>query len=255
MILTDCIIPFHEKDKDTIKYCCKSLFEILNIKRIFLIGKKDLNIKNTFYINEDSLKNIVNLKYITSLWEKKNNSFKNRSGWIYQQILKLSSNEIIQDISEDFLVCDSDIIFLKNPYKDINNFLFPYQQAYTKEYHKPYRLNYEILMKEKPESGISFINHHMVFNKKYLNNLKKFIENKNNIRWDLAILNSLDYNCFSNFSEYDLYGNWIFKYEKEKMINIKLNIKDINNIATNEQILKYKNKNYDILSAQAWRRK
>lgn len=254
MIIQDCIIPFHEKDKHTIEHCCRSLFEILNIKRIFLIGKKDLNIKNTFYIDENSLKNIVDLNFITLLWQKHNNSFKNRSGWIYQQILKLSSNQIIEDISEDFLVCDSDIIFLKNPYKNLNNLIFPYQQAYTKEYHEPYRLNYEVLMKEKPESEISFINHHMIFNKMYLNELKKFIENKNNTRWDLAILESLDYNSFSNFSEYDLYGNWMFKYKKEKMIKINFNIKDINNIPTNQEILKYKNENYDILSAQAWKR-
>jgi hypothetical protein len=254
MILTDAVIPFHPKDKETVKMCCDSLKNVLGVSNIYLISSENPNIENTFFIDEKSILNIISLDTIKTIWNATGSKFSNRAGWIYQQLLKLGANEIIPNLSEDFIVSDSDIIFLNDPYKDVENGIFPYCKAYSGEYNEPYRKNYERLMKEPTESGFSFINHNMVFNKNNIEELKYFIEQKNNKKWDIAILDALDFFSFSDFSEYDLYGNWMFKYKQNKIQKINITIKDIRVVPNNNEINIAKSQNYHILSSQAWNR-
>jgi hypothetical protein len=254
MILTDAVIPFHPKDKETVRMCCDSLKGVLNVTNIYLISTENPNIENTSFIDEKSISNIVSLETIKTKWEATGSRFSNRAGWIYQQLLKLGASEIIPNLSDDFLISDSDIVFLNNPYIQTENGIFPYAKAYTGEYNEPYRKNYERLMKEPTESGFSFINHNMVFNRNNIKELKQFIQHKNNKKWDIAIIDALDYNCFSDFSEYDLYGNWMFKYKHNKIQKVNINIKDIKVVPNINEINIAKSQNYHILSSQAWNR-
>ena len=254
MILNDAIIPFHPKDKATVDICCNSLRDIMGIKNIFLITSEDPKIANTNFINEKEITSIVSFNEIKTKWETTGSIFANRAGWIYQQLLKLGASQLLPDLSTDFLISDSDIIWLNNPYLHIENGIFPYSKAYSGEYNEPYRKNYERLLKEPTESGFSFINHNMVLNKDNIQNLKKMIEDKNNERWDHAIISSLDFHSFSDFSEYDLYGNWMFKYKKNIMQKVDIRIKDIRVVPNDTEIYLGKTSGYHILSSQAWNR-
>ena len=254
MILNDAVIPFHPKDRDTVQTCCSSLRSVMGVNRIFLITSENPNIPDTSFINEKEITNIVSLDEIRTRWETTGSRFANRAGWIYQQILKLGANQLIPDLSTDFLISDSDITFLNNPYSHVENDIFPYAKAYTGEYNEPYRKNYERLLKEPTESGFSFINHNMVFNKNYLNDLKKFIEEKNDERWDHAIISALDFHSFSDFSEYDLYGNWMFKYRKDRMQQVEIKIRDIRKVPNDADINSARSSGFHILSSQAWNR-
>ena len=254
MILKDVVIPFHPKDKATVELCCESLRNVMNVDRIFLLTSINPEIQNTTFINENEIPNLISLNEIQSRWKRTDSQFADRAGWIYQQLLKLGASQIIPDISSDFLISDSDVIFLNNPYVDVETGKFPYAEAYTGEYNESYRKNYQRLMKEPTESGFSFINHNMVFNKNNITDLKNFIEDKNNERWDLSIINALDFHSFSDFSEYDLYGNWMFKYKQNETQRINITIKDIRTIPNNNEINIAKSQNYHILSSQAYNR-
>lgn len=254
MIIKDAVIPFHPKDIHTLKMCCDSLKNILNVERIFLISSENPNIEGTIFISESSVTNLISLNEITEIWKKHNPNNSSRSGWIYQQILELGVPDIIPDISDDYIVCDSDIVFLKNPYINIPNDVFPFDRAFTGEYERPYRENYERLMKEPPSSGISFINHHMVTNKVFVSQLKKTIEQRNNKRWDRAIVENLNFNILSDFASDDLYGNWMFAYHKDKMVHAPLKILDITKVPSSNDLIYLKNCGYDIVSSQVYKR-
>jgi hypothetical protein len=254
MILHDAIVPFHPKDRPTVEMCCSYLRNNMGIRRIFLITSENPHIPDTTFINERELNDIISLDDIRRRWEATGSRFSNRSGWIYQQLLKLGADQWISDLHEDYLICDSDIMFLNNPYGAVEQGKFPYNKAYTGEYNTPYRNNYNRLMKEQTESGFSFINHNMVFNKECIRELKQFIEQKNGMRWDLAIINALDFNSFSDFSEYDLYGNWMFKYKKDKLVNVPIRIKDINKVPSGDDLNRFRNEGFHILSSQEWSR-
>jgi hypothetical protein len=254
MILSDAVIPFHPKDRETVQMCCNSLRNVMGVSRIFLITSENPNIENTVFVNEKEITSIVSLNEIRTKWETTGSRFANRAGWIYQQLLKLGASQLIPDLSTDFLISDSDIIFLNNPYSHVENGIFPYSKAYSGEYNEPYRKNYERLLKEPTESGFSFINHNMVFNKNNIQDLKKFIEDKNDERWDHAIISALDFHSFSDFSEYDLYGNWMFKYRKDRMQKVDIRIRDIKVVPNDREIQSAKSSGYHILSSQAWNR-
>lgn len=155
MILKDAVITFHPKDKATVEWCCESLRNVMNVDRIFLLTSINPEIQNTTFINENEIPNLVSLKEIQSRWEKTGSRITGRAGWIYQQSLKLAASQIIPDISSDFLISDSDVIFLKNPYVDVETGKFPYAKSMY-GVHASYVENYQRLMKETVESG--FIN-------------------------------------------------------------------------------------------------
>lgn len=254
MILNDAILPYHEKDRLTIENCCKSLKNIMGIKRLFLISKENPNIPDTHFISEDEFVDIIPLAYIQDIWNRSGSKYAYRASWIYQQIIKLAACDLIKDLSEDYIISDTDIVYLNNPYIGIQSGIFPYDVAYKGEYHEPYRLNYHRLMKEPTTAGFSFINHHMVKNKKYIKEIKDHIEKINKKPWDLSIVDALDLNSFSDFASDDLYGNWMYKYHYDKIQKVDIKIYDINYVPSDRDFAHFKNIGFDILSAQAWAR-
>jgi hypothetical protein len=252
MVLHDVVIPFHAKDTSTISLCCQQLRNILDVKRIFLISWDNPNIENTEFINENDI-DLVSYQYIKNIWENPERTVWN-TGWIYQQLLKLSVSKYISDISNNFLVCDSDIFFTRNPYKNINDNVFPFCKTSINVDHKPYIYIYKDLMKENPIAGFSFINHHMIFNKFKLNELHDHIEKHNNKRWDYAIVDLLNFEhsfpATKTFSEYDLYGNWMLSHYPDISEEIKIKFQELDEIPTTLS----NSTDVDIMSCQGWRR-
>jgi hypothetical protein len=254
MNITDAVIPFHIKDAPILKYGCESLKYILNVENIYIVGSENPNIENTTFIHENDINGIIKLEDIKKQWKEKNENVSHRAGWLYQQFLKLGVDDYIPSLSETFLICDADIIFVNNPYTNIQINEFPYARAYTREYHGPYRDQYSRLMKEETNSGFSFINHHMILNKKYVKELKQYIESINSKKWDISIIDTLDWNEHSNFSEYDLYGNWMFKMHNNICCEKEIKIVDIDRVPSVDELMFLKNNQYHIVSSQAYRR-
>ena len=254
MNITDAVIPFHIKDAPILKYGCESLKYILNVENIYIVGSENPNIENTTFIHENDINGIIKLEDIKKQWKEKNENVSHRAGWLYQQFLKLNAEDYITSLNETYLICDADIIFVNNPYENTQEDKFPYAKAHTGEYYPGYREQYLRLMKEETNSGFSFINHHMVLNKKYLKELKQHIESMHSKKWDLSIIDTLDWNEPSNFSEYDLYGNWMFKMYNNICCEKNIKVIDINKIPSIDDLLFFKNNQYHIVSSQAYRR-
>lgn len=254
MIIKDVVIPFHVKDAPILKYGCDSLKYIMNVENVYIIGNQNPNIEGTVFIHENDIPNLITLEQIKSIWNLKNEKVAHRAGWLYQQFLKLAAPEYISNLHDNFLISDSDIIFVNNPYQNCEENVFPYAKAYTNEYHPPYREQYFRLLKEESTAGFSFINHQMVCNVNCLKELKNQIKTLHNKVWHEAIMDTLNYDEQSNFSEYDLYGNWMIKNHNNICSNINMSIVDYYHIPTVNDLMECKEKNIHIVSAQAWRR-
>lgn len=138
-----------------------------------------------------------------------------RRGWLFQQLLKLNSNEVCDN--ENILILDSDTIFIR-PIKFIENGKFVL--SCSDEFHQPYREAFKKILGFIPKSEFSFVSHYMLFNKKKLQLLKQHIENKNNKVWFKAIIDSASTESTSGFSEYETYGNFIEEFFPEEMLKI-----------------------------------
>lgn len=225
-IAIDIIIPTIEKDLTILPLCIEGLRKNVNhpIKNIYIVGPNILSIRdfctkeNLIFVDEYSVFNFnpQDLKvHITS-----SGKIINRSGWIFQQLIKLSGKIGTED---NYLCIDSDHILLnKHTFIDKDGIPIFYMSS---ENHKPYYKNIKRLLPSMGLSQLSYVAHKMIFNKKHVNELHKEIEKYSKNDWIKTIINSLDLNETSSFSEFEIYGNFIKKKHlrpwKQKQLSYK----------------------------------
>lgn len=254
----DVVIPCHHKDFPVLTHCIESVKKFLvGHNRIFIISAIDnkdfLESLGCVFVDEASIP--LYRDSLQEMWNEANPSLAHRTNWIYQQMLKLGAPLLIPNLSHNFLCLDSDVVFVRkvDAFSDLPALdLFPFSIA--KEYHKPYLETYERLMLEKPKASFSFISHHMMFNKDRLTKLVVDIMIKHGgLDWPIAIIQALDLNQGSTFSEWDLYGNWMMSNYRSKMFHRQMNWLDISRIPTNEEKQQL-GLTYDFVAIHAWMR-
>lgn len=211
----DVFIPAIPRELETLQFVVDSIKEnILHpVDNIFIIGPTC-----------EELFNLCNKKKCTFVDEKRLLPFdkdkirykpKNldRSGWIYQQLLKLNCDIICKN--EHILIADADTIFIRpQSFEHEGKIIFDV----SSELHFPYYEIYNRLLKRDPDYFISFVAHHMLLQKSKLISIKKNLEDIHKVKWFDAILNHIDKNEISSFSEYELYGHYMLSNFKEEMI-------------------------------------
>ncbi len=112
-ISIDIVIPTISKDFDTLSLLIESLKYLQHkVNKIYIVSPNDKKIvnfckeKNIIFINELDV-----LGFGKNKIEYKVNGL-DRSGWLFQQLLKLSGDNFTE--LSDYLVIDSDTIFVNN---------------------------------------------------------------------------------------------------------------------------------------------
>ena len=212
-IKIDILIPVSVKDIELLKFTIACAREnILNpISQIFIIGEngviKDFcDQNNCVFIDEDSFLKIKksSIKYNDIEWY--------RSGWIFQQLIKLNCDKLIGE--ENILVLDSDTFIFSKQSFVLDNGLSIIN--FSDEYHFPYSV-FKKLINLKKRFYLSFVCHHMIINKEYLKEMKKCILHSTNKEWIDAIIDNIDLSEPSCFSEYELYGNYMYYFHRDKI--------------------------------------
>ncbi|TVY02113.1 DUF6492 family protein [Cohnella terricola] len=206
-IIIDVVIPAIDKDLGTLPYVIDSVRKYVRhpISRIFVVSPNSPNIKavchrkNCVFIHESKViplrKNQIS--YRSKRWE--------RSGWLYQQLLKLGSSSIAQQ--RHFLVIDADTVLIR-PHRF---YVDGKQLFYCRSWSQPeYFVTYRKLLGKKASRPRSFVTHYMMFDKTKLRSLKNKIEARNGTKWYKAILKSVDRKKQFGFSEYETYGNYVY---------------------------------------------
>lgn len=239
----DVIIPVIPKDLLTLPYCLDGLkSNVVNkIKDIYLVGPQDERLlkftkdNNLVFVDENNVLGFgsKNIKYTTA-------DGRNRSGWLFQQFLKLSGNI---GTCENFVTIDSDHILIR-PHVFLtqdDKFVFYRSQ----EFHAQYILaNYHLLGKLRLNS-LSFVAHKMIFNKHCLKELKEIIEKRSGKKWTDAIIDALDNREPSAFSEFELYASFVNKKDKKSKLWLQKALVRSNGII---DIEKFKLENPKVLS-------
>lgn len=205
----DVFIPISSKDFSSLKRVIDSVKKHIKhpINSIYIVSANDDPIlafcqnEGLIFIDENRM-----LGYNKSRIDYKHEN-EDRSGWLFQQLLKLNSDTICQ--TENILILDADTSFVR-PRVFLKNNKFIIDQS--EERHEPYHDVYEKILRRKTTSPLSFITHYMVFNKSILTELKQKIEKIHNCKWDEVIIKYNDYSSGSGFSEYELYGNFIYEH-------------------------------------------
>ena len=208
----DFVIPCHPKDFPSLELCVNSIQENITIcNNIYVISEEDPKFNNVIHISEKHFQIYVTRDKIQDLWFRKNPRLAYRAKWIYQQLLKLLSFKVIPDLSDSYVLVDADTLFLNDINFDPNKFYY----CKAEEYHHPYLQPIKKLLSVDETIGFSCISHHMIFNKEKLKMMIKDIESKFNSHFVDIILDIIDYNESSCFSEWDLYANYMILNHSE----------------------------------------
>ena len=166
----DVVIPYHEKDEYTIYKCLDSLHNIKNINNVYIISKKEFVYKDVKWIDEKifpfTKDEISNINPIIP---------KDRSGWYYQQLLKFYIFNV-PGISNNVLLLDSDVIFLKEvSFFEQGKPCYNFSNEYTPVYFENMKKLNPYFEKSVNHSGIC---HHMLFQKDIMHEIFNLIKKK-----------------------------------------------------------------------------
>ena len=235
----DIVIPVGINDIECIeKQIIFTKKNIIGYRNIYIVSNcKNIIVDGCILIDEDIFP--FNIKKISDLHGKIN-----RNSWYLQQLIKLYSGQVIPDILERYLVIDSDTFFLK-PTKFIkdNKLLFNYRSEYNKPYFEHmYRVHPFLEKIYEEKSGIC---HHMIFEKKYINELICMVEDFHKKQFWIVFLEEVSENQrnHSGASEYEMYFNFMLKKHPDKIELRYLNYSDINTLNTLNT-----NNNFDYVS-------
>lgn len=202
----DILIPAIEKDLGTLPFVIDALRKHVKhpIGQIMIVAPKKKRImdlcvrKGCKFINENTVLPITkkDIVYRSRTWE--------RSGWLFQQLLKLNGDTLSS--SKFFLVIDADTVLIRpHTFRSGNKTVFYCRYWSQGEYFRTYRK----LMGRQRSSSSSFVTHYMLFEKSKLIQMKRAIEAKHHMSWHAAILRSIDRTKQFGFSEFETYGNFL----------------------------------------------
>lgn len=211
----DVLIPAIEKDLATLPHVIDAVRKYVKhpIREIIIVAPRKQRIldlctkKGCRFVHEDTVLPITkkNIHYQSKKWD--------RSGWLYQQLLKLGGDKVCS--SKYYLVIDADTVLIRpHVFKMGNKTVFYCRNWSQNEYFKTYKK----LMGKSRSSRSSFVTHYMLFKKSKVKQLKQAIESKHKRSWYSAIMKSMNKSKQFAFSEFETYGNFLYSSEPEKMI-------------------------------------
>ncbi|MFC5468117.1 DUF6492 family protein [Cohnella suwonensis] len=203
----DVLIPAIEKDLETLPYVIDAVKKqvkhpIGNILIVAPMRKKIRELctrKGCKFVDENTVLPLTkkNIRYRSKKWE--------RSGWLFQQLLKMSGDTLSK--SDYFLVIDADTVLIRpHVFRTGRKTLFYCRKWSQPEYFKTYRK----LLGKRATAPSSFVTHYMLFEKSKLRQLKKAIASKHHMSWHSAILRKMDKSKPFAFSEFETYGNFLY---------------------------------------------
>ena len=215
----DVVIPTIAKDTDLLLTMVNSLKTYIRhtINNIYIVSKNTPEIINL--CRENNFIFIDEFELIGYGKEKITYTYKgiNRSGWIFQQLLKLSGDKITE--CDDYIIVDSDTLLINDHhFKNRDKYIF-YE---NEEWHEPYFKSYSKIFGYRPSNRMSFTSHMMIFNRQYLRAMKSEMELLHKKTWDRVYLSTINENEMSCISDYDTYANWVFHNYPENVLRLPL---------------------------------
>lgn len=213
----DIVIPHIEQKNDILIRALPYIKKNIKFRNIYIITKDDNIAKLSSIINkkikllsEDIILNNYTFSTTKELLQKYNMP-ENRTGWYFQQFLKLGWARYSDN--PWYITWDSDTFPLSKQYFFTKERI-PYFIKRT-EYNIPYFDTLEKILSIKKQCDFSFIAENMIFSKSIVLDMLDMIEKKAGKDFVEAIIEAVskgtDYT--SGFSEFETYGNYVlFKY-------------------------------------------
>lgn len=192
------------------------IWQSISPRRIVIIAPEQLRMDiqelgdNFIFICEDNLLEGLSYKAIEKLISNRDSLAVARTGWYFQQFLKMAYSFICPD--DYYFVLDADTI----PVRKLDMFSsnkIPFFDIKT-EYNAPYFATMKKIIGMTKSIDGSFISEHMLFNTKYMKELIHRIEDNSNVEgiyFFEKVINAIRTVDLleSGFSEFETYGTFV----------------------------------------------
>ena len=209
----DVVIPLVAKDLKIFPLCLEGIRHCVPhpIKNIYIVAppqdevKKFCEDNGLVFVDESSVFgfNPKDLK-LHILWS--DGTVKDRSGWFFQQLLKLSGNV---GTCRYYLCIDADHVLIRPHVFLTEDRKTVFYMTY--EYHQPIIDHLHRLLPDLKLDNLSYVDHKMLFDKEQLKKLHEAISHYSGKPWLETAIESYDRTLStpSAFSEFEIYGNFV----------------------------------------------
>ena len=128
----------------------------------------------------------------------------NCRGWVLQQFVKFGAAFHVP--TEDYLVLDADTVFV-SPQEFVRGGKTVLR--YSDQYELLYGRSLRMILGNDRRFPVSFVTHHMMFNRETVKEMLEMTERRFEKSWWLAFLEDVDRGHLISFSEFELYGNYV----------------------------------------------
>lgn len=207
----DVVIPIIEKDLRILPLCLEGVRQCVahTIKDIYIVARPSEAItafckeQGLIFVDECSVLGF-GPKDLDIKVPQSDGTTRDRSGWLFQQLIKLSGRV---GTCEHYLCIDADHVLIR-PHIFLSDkgetvFYMSYEQ------HMPYYANIEKLVPGLTLDTLSYVDHKMLFSRKHLSELHQLLESNSGKSWIDVILENYDRTQIAGFSEFELYGNFV----------------------------------------------
>jgi hypothetical protein len=231
----DVVIAAIDKDYDVLVHVIDSIRknvrhpigDILIISPESEVVKKICKTKKYVFVDENTVLPITkkDINYTVA--------GKDRSGWLFQQLLKYAAEKYCKQ--KYYLVTEADTVFLRpRVFEQNGKTLFPCSNQLC---HIPYFYSYKALLGKTIYPYVNFTSHHSLINKRRLKQLKRDIELYCKKPWYRAIIENIDKTEGSSVSDYETYGQYMYNNYKNEV-----ELEDWSNISLKRSLLSNINK-------------
>lgn len=207
----DVVIPIVAKDLHILPLCLQGVRRCVAhpVKDIFIVAPQEDHIvkfcrdNGLQYVDETAVFGFGPHDLDIQI-QNADGSTRNRSGWLFQQLVKLSGTI---GTCRHYLCIDADHVLIR-PHVFLTTagetvFYMSYEE------HQPYYDNIRQLMPGLAMDGLSYVDHKMLFDKEQLALLHRALGERSGADWVKTIIDSYDRRQFAGFSEFELYGNFV----------------------------------------------
>ncbi|MBQ9677438.1 MAG: hypothetical protein IJV44_04805 [Prevotella sp.] len=230
----DVVIPIIAKDLHILPLCLEGVRTCVlhPIKDIYIVAPAQQEIiqfcesHQLRFVDENSIWGF-SPKELNLIIHNPDGSTRDRSGWLFQQLVKLCGKI---GTCRYYLCIDADHVlihphvFLTEDQKTV--FYMSYEE------HQPYYENIHRLLPDVALDTLSYVDHKMLFDKEQLALLHQTLSKLSGRSWVDTIIDGYDRTNFAGFSEFETYGNFVQRKVRRPWLQKRLSYKKLTDYAT-----------------------
>jgi hypothetical protein len=227
----DVVIPIIAKDLHILPLCLEGVRQCVAhpIKEIYIVAPAQQQIiqfcqdHQLKFVDENSIFGFspkeLEIQYVDA-----EGKVRDRSGWLFQQLVKLSGRV---GTCQHYLCIDADHVLIRPHVFLTEEGKTVFYMSY--EEHLPYYDNIHRLLPNLPLDSLSYVDHKMLFDKSQLASLYQALGGD---KWVETIKANYDRNSHAGFSEFELYGNFVKDKIRRPWLQKRLSYKKLTDFAT-----------------------